>query len=642
MQKLYYVVVAVFAALCVLPAQAQVQDLPLGGNGAIDLSAPAPAYAKRIQLKVYDSLGFFFDDFSRRRDGRPDPNLWEPGSNVFINNNLALDPPSRNVATFDGLNAQGNPYNVLASASAPLDSLISVPIDLVLQPSQQDFTYLSFYWQAGGHSPVLEPDAQDSLVLQFKDRQGNWTSVWRMVGGNPTAPFAFASVKVVTAYQYSGFQFRFINYGSRSGLFDLWHVDYIYLKEGRTQTSQAFEDLAYSSTLTVPFKQYAAMPWTHYNLNPIGFLSDTFQVRLKNFNNVNLPVVFGPPRNIVAIDPSASLVDESNNQVSIDLPRSAFQNITTPFGYTDSVRNLQLLTSAGAQQLPLTVPGPARIAIEYKLNAFISGNIFTGNDTIRARGVLDDYYAYDDGSAEIIRQVGGNNARVAMAFENAKADSLHGIQIYFPPVPQYVVGTNPPPPPPTFVLMVFYQLGTQATGYRDSLYYRETVTAVNAGSRGVFATYKLRRPTFIPAGRFYVGYQQGLGAQNTMKVGADVQANAKGTMYYNSLGDWQQYNADSYALMIRPLFGRATLAAPVKQLAQRLNARVYPNPARTQLTVEGEGQQATLYNLQGQQLGSYDLRQSRQINVEGLNAGVYLLRVVDGSGFSTTLRVVRE
>ena len=51
----------------------------------------------------------FFDDFNQYSVW-PDANLWTDSS-AFINYNFPINPPTLGVATFDGLDFEGNPYN---------------------------------------------------------------------------------------------------------------------------------------------------------------------------------------------------------------------------------------------------------------------------------------------------------------------------------------------------------------------------------------------------------------------------------------------------------------------------------------------------------------------------------------------------
>ena len=74
----------------------------------------------------------FWDDFSfNTNSGLPNDTLWENGARVFVNDGLGINPPSISVATFDGLDSLGNPYNVTdVLAKGFADRLISRKINL--------------------------------------------------------------------------------------------------------------------------------------------------------------------------------------------------------------------------------------------------------------------------------------------------------------------------------------------------------------------------------------------------------------------------------------------------------------------------------------------------------------------------------
>ena len=87
----------------------------------------------------------FFDDFSKDNI-YPDAGLWLD-SNVFINRDYPIAPPTLGVATFDGVSKSGCPYDTTltnSGASLPADTLTSKPINLFLS----DSVYLTFFWQA--------------------------------------------------------------------------------------------------------------------------------------------------------------------------------------------------------------------------------------------------------------------------------------------------------------------------------------------------------------------------------------------------------------------------------------------------------------------------------------------------------------
>ena len=118
-----------------------------------------------VKLDTIDiSVNPFLDDFSKDNI-YPDASLWLD-SNVFINRDYPIAPPTLGVATFDGVGKSGLPYDTTASSTSSdsADMLTSKPINLGLFTSA-DNIYLSFYWEAMGRGNRPEP--VDSLVLEF-------------------------------------------------------------------------------------------------------------------------------------------------------------------------------------------------------------------------------------------------------------------------------------------------------------------------------------------------------------------------------------------------------------------------------------------------------------------------------------------
>ncbi|MBK7390932.1 MAG: hypothetical protein IPI23_18200 [Bacteroidetes bacterium] len=73
----------------------------------------------------------FFDDFSTYTVW-PNADLWSDSS-AFVNFNFPINPPTVGVATFDGLDYEGNPYNnTNVNAIGLCDNLTSKAIDLLL------------------------------------------------------------------------------------------------------------------------------------------------------------------------------------------------------------------------------------------------------------------------------------------------------------------------------------------------------------------------------------------------------------------------------------------------------------------------------------------------------------------------------
>ena len=107
----------------------------------------------------------FWDDFSTST-GVPNSALWEDSENVNINPTLGLNPPTLNVATFDGTDAFGIPYDINSQFVGNTDNLTSRQIDLSkIAANKLNTVFISFFWQAKGNGEI--PNANDSLRLQF-------------------------------------------------------------------------------------------------------------------------------------------------------------------------------------------------------------------------------------------------------------------------------------------------------------------------------------------------------------------------------------------------------------------------------------------------------------------------------------------
>jgi hypothetical protein len=180
----------------------------------------------------------FFDDFSEQEQF-PSFRFWETKGGVWINDQMGVDPPSIGVATFDGINAMGRPYNFEAPLSiGSADTLTSLPINLTgLENSN---VYLSFYSQPEGIGDP--PELEDSIVLQFKNSSQQWITVWKR-SENSFTPFKQEMIAVNQPdYFHVDFQFRFRLFSKQSGPFDVWNIDYVYLDKNRTPTDLSTVD----------------------------------------------------------------------------------------------------------------------------------------------------------------------------------------------------------------------------------------------------------------------------------------------------------------------------------------------------------------------------------------------------------------
>lgn len=558
----------------------------------------------------------FFDDFSTAsgRPGidQPDPRRWQPGSGVYINNTMAINQPTVNVASFDGLRANGLPYvQTNQFAQGYTDTLESLPINLA-GLTAADSVYLSFYWQIRGLGEL--PDPGDSLTVQFRDRSGAWQTVWRMEGGVPNNNFPQAFVAVRNAaYFHAGFAFRFRSYGRESGPFDTWNIDYVYLNRNRRLNDRFVKDVAMRQAPSPLFKRYTALPLAQYVQNPAAEMADSVTSDINNlFNNFNFTTLRFTVR------------DELTGRLVQDLPQTTSVLIPS-------------LSSQRKSVVPTPVSGfgtATRAVLRYKFdllttddqNPSIAGVNLRQNDTLSGRAVLDDYYAYDDGTWEYGVQVGPRE-RVAVRFITNKADIMSGIRASIVPF-----RTNQSGQP--FVISVYSNAG----GRPGAVIYQKSFITRYPAVRNGFVDFPFDRGIAVKD-TFYVGYQQISSSDTTLlRLGFDKNSPFGRQIFYNGGNNWEQ-NGNSPALnlqgafMLRPVMGgksTGVVTASPEPLSTLL--QVYPNP--TTGLIRWESPRLTrleVVSLTGQLLQVVEPGRGQQtLDLSHLPDGLYLLRLLEG------------
>ncbi len=366
----------------------------------------------------------FFEDFSTTPIGALDSTKWIKGSGVFINNGIPLNPPTKNVATFDGVAANGRPYDQLFPTRQGLgDTLTSQRIDLT-DVNIADQLYFSFMVQARGNAET--PDTTDFLKVEFLDDKGNWEQKWQKRGGRiDTKRFEHIIFPInEEKFLHDSLQFRFTSFNRLSGAFDVWNVDYIYFNTGRNATDTVFLDVATSQTPTHFIKPYSAVPYEHFWSDTTQFLRDSV------FSSVNnLDQTF----NIVSY--LCEVRNEETQQIlgywyGLDSDNASSSDLIDAFE-----RNKKIVAIPNASILP---QGQDSMKITHQFQVTTRepdenfGGVYTrDNDTISQTSVFKDFYAYDDGSAEYAAGINQRFGQLAYQFYVSKPDKLTHIDVYF-------------------------------------------------------------------------------------------------------------------------------------------------------------------------------------------------------------------
>lgn len=376
----------------------------------------------------------FIEDFSSYT-GRPDTNKFADEGGVFINNHFAKNTLSRNTATFDGLDTIGIPYDQIPTGGNPnfprngdADYLMSLPIDLDGLDTQ-DSAIFSFWWQKGGISNLLQPELNegDSLQLFFLDRDSVWQYVWplgdekdKVINTTEGSDFQVASIELDTVYLHGGFRFRFESYGSLTSNYDMWNINHIVLDTSRADGF--IQDVALGTRPGSMLKNYAAMPYKHFQADISSELADEVTTTVHSVFGVD--VIVRDSSIILTDDVSGTRLDSTVTNVDPGITGAYILSSgdKRDVSYTpDNSSITTLLTNLNADD--------EYIVLTNTFSANFDDEIDTNNTNSRTT-YIDNYYAYDDGTAELgfgIRETGS----IAVGFDLAVADELESIDLSF-------------------------------------------------------------------------------------------------------------------------------------------------------------------------------------------------------------------
>ena len=225
-----------------------------------------------------------WDDFSS--SNKLNNLFWSEGENVSIKDYLNVDAPSINIIEFDGLNKDGFPFNN-DSGYGICDELVSDKINLSSK-SLEDSVYLSFFWNFNINGEF--PDYEDSLKVDFLNKNNEWITVWNANGGslNFKDQFTFNDILVENNFLHQNFMFKIYNIGNSEGPFDSWLIDYIYLDANRNSNDSIFLDRALSFRVNKLFKDHISIPYNH--ISSSNSFSDSLSIKINNLDKDIQPI----------------------------------------------------------------------------------------------------------------------------------------------------------------------------------------------------------------------------------------------------------------------------------------------------------------------------------------------------------------
>jgi hypothetical protein len=614
---------------------------PLGGNSVLMKKKSAGTTLSQKPTSVSAMSLPFFDEFSYN-SSVPDPNKWDMSWTVFVNRTYPIAPPTIGVATFDGLNRNGYPYNPLSTSGSFLsDTLLSVPLrldsmsGLALTPA--DSVYLSFYYQLKGRGDT--PETNDELRLLFfapgDSLDFNSSPMWSHQGtcclaSNDTNFHRVMILLDDTTYFKNGFRFAFINFGTQSGAIDHWHVDQIYLNKGRSKVDTLFQDVSFVYNEQTLLKNYMQMPYWQFAGLPD--MKNSVNATLRNNKNTRSGSVWSGQVNITT---EYQILDNVGAQVLLNTGGTNNVFNYDSIGYCKDYALINPSLGSYAYNAG-AFPGPTSFDLKFYLKGNLNDTVHA-NDTAYFRQDFENYYSYDDGTAEAAYKLEpAAGGETSVKYKTHLADTLRSLDIFFDPV--FNVGT-------LLSDQIRLTVRKDSGGFPGHLLLVDSalwMTPIYHDGYNVFIRYQLSQSVPLDTGTtFYIGVVQqfttGIG------IGYDLNTDNHKKMFYN-FHDGSGWQMSSYkgSLMLHPVFGDSLAAVGVQSFAEvKQNIHVYPNPASDEIFISAEDKitNVLITDILGNTLIE-EQNPSQKMSVSSLPNGLYLLRMVNSKGRSSVQKLI--
>ncbi|WP_107040169.1 T9SS type A sorting domain-containing protein [Brumimicrobium mesophilum] len=555
-----------------------------------------------------------------------DPESLWLNERAYHNYRFAQNPWSLGVVSFDGLDEFGYPYNFGTTTNGVADILDAKPIDLSVN-SPADSIYFSFLYQREGFGDKPEEDS-DSLFLEFYSPVDQlWKRVWRTNGG-PVSDFMVAHIPITDPiYFEKGFKFRFSNFGSLAGALDHFHIDYVNLRPLSGYQDTLFKDFALVYPISSLIKDYISVPWKHYRNNPTGKMNDEVNVSVRNGselteNNQNGRVNVYYEENLEGtFILNAAALSGGNINYSPRTTYSSVHDFSTGYSFDNMLSNDTL----------------ARFDYEGIASAQFPNNPI--NDTTFGKQIFENYYAYDDGSAEKAYGVTGEQGLLAYQFNAYEPDSLVAIQIHF--VPSVVDVSNN-----LFLLTVWDDANGEPGNvlYEDEFFYPRQ--PIYTGGLNKFKSYFFKDTIRVGVGEtYYIGMRQI--DEDRLNIGFDLNHDNADKIFWSVDGGGQWNNSNfAGSVMMRPVItSKMDYQLGVKEqlnLAPNLDFTIYPNPTRNILNVKGENFSTKttfeISDLNGRVVKRFN--SDKQVDVSMIHSGIYLVNRLEKGQIIQTKKLV--
>lgn len=543
----------------------------------------------------------FIDDFTTNQQ-KLNTNLWYT-SGVTINNTNAINAPTPNVATFDGIDSTGAPYNFNNSfAYGACDQLVSKPINLG-NLTAKDNVYLSFFWQAGGLVELPDSAQTDSISVFLKTKiSQTWVKIWTYVPHDnildPTA-FHLVFINIPDSLMYNGSQFKFQSFGNQSGAWDNWHIDYVRLDKNRNTDDTKYTDYGCANISTKFFKNYTSITSEQLKGFEDKEIKDSLSISYFNFSGNRYTNDFKAILGINAVNVDTIQIKNFNVPLfPMQLPKNLAINKSKLNNLPDSCT----LSFNSSSVRPLL-------------------DILTSNDESTIISKVDNYLAYDDGSAEGAFGINQAAGRVVYKIKLNRPDTLTAIDINWVKSVYNIEAT-------TFKLLIMTTL--------TSIKYSKQVLLNYGDSLNAFTRYKLDSG-IVMTDSFYIGYEQN--SATVLTIGYDKNEISNQHIYYainyisgTNLYNWKPFVKTAGSLMMRPVFEHKPTNT-LRTISNTNAVNVYPNPSQGLFTIDNDTiSQIKVFSVLGKeipaenyQLYYNEINHKQMVDMTTLETGFYIL-----------------
>lgn len=575
----------------------------------------------------------FFDDFTKL-GLYPDESKWQRG-NVFANSSFPKMPVNYRSATLDVIDRYGKVYSRGSSNPFIGDTLMSVRIrldsygDQVLTPA--DSLYFSFYYQPAGFGD--SPERDDSLVLKFgygSDDGIVWKHIWStegveldtfLLGCGSNQYFKKVMIPITDSCFFTDeFYVMFYNYGTlpttmypndRSNM-DQWNVDFVYLDKNRSIiASDTYPMVSFTNTSPTFLKRYRAMPYKHYKDNPINEIDNVFNMYLTNLD-INMHEVRYHCE-----------VEDNNSDWSYTFPNALYPSEIFVINQYNNVGVMKDSIVMGNFIYPYNLnTDTTSFTIRHRIEVVDEHGDEVAGDIIVAQQGFYNYFAYDDGTPEMGYGLVPGDTYFAAQFKVMTLDTLAGVQILFNRTYNdanynffdIVVWRDNNGKPGE----VLYTLENQRPKWDDNKMY-------------AFSDYLFNDVVKVNS-TFYVGIRQRY--NKSINIGFDTSVDNSQYCFFDVGSGWHN-TSYSGSLMIRPVMGKNPYFVGIEENQEcSVKMNLYPNPASNIVRIEGVddimADETVIYDMTGRLIKK--CQYCNELNVDDLQNGVYLLRVIMNDG----------